>query len=119
MHPIKITCKMDGNVQIVRNAKFNLNIFRIVQEQLNNIIKHANASIVHIGYSQNDAAIILSITDNGSGFDTTKKNSGIGIINIKSRAKFFKGSANFLSKPGEGCILTVTFPVEGSLDKNL
>ena len=109
---------MHVDLQGEKNAKFNLNIFRIVQEQLNNIIKHAKASAVRIGYSKNEVAIILTISDDGSGFDTTKKNTGIGIINIKSRAKFFKGSADFLSKPGKGCTLTVTFPVSSYLDKN-
>jgi PAS domain S-box-containing protein len=118
MHPVKITCNMHVDLQGEKNAKFNLNIFRIVQEQLNNIIKHAKASAVRIGYSKNEVAIILTISDDGSGFDTTKKNTGIGIINIKSRAKFFKGSADFLSKPGKGCTLTVTFPVSSYLDKN-
>jgi PAS domain S-box-containing protein len=114
VYPIKISCKMDNKIQPRVSAKFNLNIFRIVQEQLNNIIKHAKASVVNIGLSQKKIAIILTISDNGSGFDVAKKRKGIGMANIKSRAEFFKGRAEFVSQPGNGCVLTVTFPAGDS-----
>jgi PAS domain S-box-containing protein len=118
VYPIKIYCRMDNKIHLRVSAKFNLDVFRIVQEQLNNIIKHAKASVVKIGLSQNKAAIILSISDNGSGFDVTKKKKGIGIANIKSRAEFYKGRAQFVSQPGNGCVLTVTFPAGDSQDNN-
>jgi len=111
-HPIKIVCKMDESLHTRMSEKFNLDIFRIVQEQLNNIIKHARASRVRIGLSQNETEIQLTVADNGVGFDVTKNVDGIGIINIKSRAEFYKGSATFVSMPGKGCILTARFPVE-------
>jgi signal transduction histidine kinase len=114
VYPMKISCKMNNKIHSKVSAKFNLNIFRIVQEQLNNIIKHAKASIVKIALSQNKTAILLTISDNGSGFDPTKKRNGIGIANIKSRAEFYKGRAQFVSQPGKGCVLTVTFPVRVS-----
>jgi PAS domain S-box-containing protein len=111
-HPIKIICKMDESLHTCTNEKFNLDVFRIVQEQLNNIIKHAKASRVKIVLSQNETEIKLSVADNGVGFDVTKNMDGIGIINIKSRAEFYKGSATFVSMPGKGCVLTARFPVE-------
>lgn len=103
---------MDESLHTRMSEKFNLDIFRIVQEQLNNIIKHARASRVRIGLSQNETEILLTVADNGVGFDVTKNVDGIGIINIKSRAEFYKGSATFVSMPGKGCILTARFPVE-------
>jgi len=114
VHPMKIFCSMDAAVHTPVNAKFNLAVFRIVQEQLNNIIKHANASEVKIDLAQNKGHIVLSISDNGSGFDIKKKTPGIGIQNIKSRAESFQGNARFVSSPGKGCVLTVLFPVEKS-----
>ena len=105
---------MDAAIHTPVNAKFNLAVFRIVQEQLNNIIKHANASEVKIDLSQRKMRIILSISDNGSGFDVKKKAAGIGIQNIKSRAESFGGNARFVSSPGKGCVLTVLFSVEKS-----
>ena len=116
-HPIKIICKMDESLHTRMSEKFNLDIFRIVQEQLNNIIKHAEASRVRIALSQNETEIQLTIADNGVGFDVTKNVDGIGIINIKSRAEFYKGSAAFVSRPGKGCILTARFPVENAIQK--
>jgi len=94
------------------NEKFKLNVFRIVQEGLNNILKHANATKVTISLTQNKKSIILSISDNGVGFDTTNKSKGIGVGNINNRAELYNGNANFISQPGEGCLLIVTFPVD-------
>jgi two-component system sensor histidine kinase UhpB len=93
--------------------KFKLNIFRIIQEHLNNILKHAKATQVNIRLSQDENTVQLDITDNGIGFDTTKKQEGIGIDNIKSRAIAFNGIADFISQPGSGCELRVSFPVAG------
>ena len=94
------------------NDKFKMNVFRMVQEQLTNILKHAKASDVYIMMSERNGKFTLSIADNGIGFDNTKKSShnGIGLRNIISRAEFYKGSARFITKPGNGCKLVITFP---------
>jgi signal transduction histidine kinase len=91
------------------NNKFKLNIFRIVQEQLNNILKYAKATKIIISLLQNQTAVTLIISDNGIGFDTSKKQKGIGMANIKSRAGAYNGHAGFISEPGKGCVLTVAF----------
>ncbi|MEO6838082.1 MAG: PAS domain S-box protein [Ginsengibacter sp.] len=119
VHPVKIeiNCALDSFIENSVTDKFDLNIFRIIQEQLNNILKHAKARKVHINLSQNKKSIILLISDDGIGFDTTIKRKGIGLDNIKSRATMNNGTAEFVSKPGKGCVLTVTFPVnEASLN---
>ena len=82
-----------------------------MQEQLNNIIKHARATEVSIRLSQNNRIILLAITDNGIGFDTHKKTRGIGLANIKSRAAIYNERAEIFSQPDQGCCLSVTFPV--------
>jgi PAS domain S-box-containing protein len=87
-----------------------LALYRIIQEQLNNIIKHAKASKVLINIVQSAEGIILSIRDNGQGFDTTKQRNGIGINNIISRAQVFRGTVIIDSEIGKGCNLTVTLP---------
>jgi PAS domain S-box-containing protein len=91
--------------------KFKLNIFRILQEQIRNIIKHAAASEIDISIVKSGSQIIVTITDNGVGFDCSKKPAGIGMTNIISRAKTYNGNASFISKPGKGCKLLVSFPV--------
>jgi PAS domain S-box-containing protein len=118
LNPVKISCALDSFIEDGVNDKFKLNVFRIVQEELNNILKHAHATEISIGLSQNKKSIILSIIDNGIGFDTRKKRKGIGIANIKSRAASYQGTADFISQAGEGCVLTVVFPlIEGLLNK--
>lgn len=66
---------------------------------------------------QNKKAIHFAISDNGVGFDTGKKKEGIGITNIKSRAASFNGAAEFVSQPGQGCIVELKFPVTTALLK--
>ena len=108
---VKIFCTCASFIENSVNDKFKLNTFRIVQEQLNNILKHASATEVKISLSQNKKIILLSITDNGVGFDVMKKRKGIGVANIKTRAEAYNGRAEFVSQPGLGCVLTVTFPI--------
>ncbi len=108
---VKISCTFEHFKEDSVNDKFKLNVFRIVQEQLNNILKHAKATEASISLSQNKKFVLLSISDNGVGFDTHKAQKGIGIINIKSRAASYDGMADFVSEPGNGCVLNVTFPV--------
>jgi len=89
--------------------KLKTTIFRIVQEQLNNVLKHAAASTVHVSLLEDGPALWLRIHDNGQGFDTRKKRDGIGINNIISRAELFNGQVEIESVPGKGCILSVSF----------
>lgn len=109
--PVKILFTTDRFIEQSADNKFKLNLFRIIQEQLNNILKHAEATRVSIHLLQNKKMIKLVISDNGQGFDIDKKQSGIGIQNIKSRAASYRGSADFISVPGHGCILTTIFPL--------
>ncbi|MEO7982725.1 MAG: PAS domain-containing protein [Bacteroidota bacterium] len=111
VNPLKIDCDLRSFMEDKVNYKFKLNIFRIVQEQLNNVLKHAKATEVRLSLVQTKSSIVLSISDNGIGFDTGKKQKGIGIANIKTRSASYNGVADFVSQPGKGCILTVIFPV--------
>jgi PAS domain S-box-containing protein len=111
VNPVKISLASDSFEENNVNNKFKLNIFRIVQEQLNNIIKYAKARKIIICLSQNKKSIILTISDNGIGFDTRKQQKGIGIANIKSRVESYKGIVDLVSQPGEGCVLTIKFPL--------
>jgi PAS domain S-box-containing protein len=91
-----------------------LTLFRIIQEQSNNIIKYAAASTVQIDIKlDNDNGFIhLYIKDNGQGFDTSvKQEKGIGLANIKNRMEAHNGSMQVVSSPGNGCLLEVGFPV--------
>ena len=89
--------------------KLKVTIFRIVQEQLNNIFKHAKASRINISLKQEKESLQLRIHDDGIGFDTSLKRNGIGLQNIFGRAVAMKGEAVIHSLPGTGCELIVNF----------
>jgi PAS domain S-box-containing protein len=109
---VKIHCTLRPALERPMSDKFKMNAFRIVQEQLTNILKHASASQVTITMSHIGGKFTLIIADNGIGFDNTKKSNhaGIGMRNIISRAEFYRGSARFITKPGGGCKLVIAFP---------
>jgi two-component system, NarL family, sensor histidine kinase UhpB len=85
--------------------------FRIVQEQLNNIIKHSKASRVAIRIYCCKGMAKLSILDNGVGFDSTKPAGGIGLANMAMRLKQLNGEMKITSSPGSGCILNILLPL--------
>ena len=108
---INITYKIDNeNTNALANIQ-QLNVYRIIQEHLNNILKHAEAKNVNINiqYENNEATLL--IRDDGQGFDVTVRRKGIGFNNIQSRAELLNGKMNVISKPGKGCLLVVNFPV--------
>ena len=88
--------------------------FRIVQEQLNNIIKHSKATRVAIRICYCKGMANLSILDNGIGFDPTKPARGIGLANMAMRLKQFNGEMKITSSPGNGCELNITLPVSAT-----
>ena len=88
-----------------------LAIYRILQEQFSNIIKYARASAVQIAVKKQNGHLLMSINDNGVGFDTSVKKNGIGLENIARRMKMFNGKVNIDSSPGKGCRMSVKIPV--------
>ncbi len=98
------------------NENFKLTIYRIIQEQLINILKHSKASQANILLSTNENDIYLEVRDNGIGFDTTKKRKGIGLANIQSRVSMYEGKLIVCSSPDAGSKISVSFPLnEASL----
>lgn len=89
--------------------KLKFTIYRIVQEQLNNIFKHAKASKVIITVQQTSGMLQLNIKDDGIGFDQAKKRDGVGLLNIKTRAELLNGNVLIYSQPGDGCELEINF----------
>ena len=89
-----------------------LMIYRVVQEQLNNILKHAAASRVDIELYTVAENVYLTVKDNGIGFDKNVKSRGIGLRNIDHRVKFHKGHVQIESTPGAGCTLRVSVPLK-------
>jgi two-component system sensor histidine kinase UhpB len=87
-----------------------LNIYRIIQEQTNNIIKHAEAANIYISIETSSDIIEITVTDDGRGFDVGKKRSGIGLSHIVNRAETFNGKVEIKSEPGNGATLKLKIP---------
>ncbi len=88
-----------------------LNVFRIIQEQVNNIVKHAKAGTIKVLLEIKDNNIHLVIEDDGQGFDVNKRRSGIGITNMMNRVESFNGKIKIESAEGAGSKLDVSIPV--------
>jgi PAS domain S-box-containing protein len=108
--PVQIEFDDNGTDLREIDHKLKLTIFRIVQEQLNNIVKHSKATHATVNLSRQQNEIILLISDDGKGCNMKKVKKGVGIINIKSRAEFYNGNVVIISEPGCGFILKVVLP---------
>ncbi|WP_315816553.1 PAS domain-containing protein [Paraflavitalea speifideaquila] len=82
-------------------------IYRIIQEQLNNALKHSEAKAVNIKLVHHEQHVQLTIQDNGIGFDPQQMKPGMGLNNIRNRIEVFNGEMEILSAPGDGCTLNV------------
>jgi PAS domain S-box-containing protein len=88
-----------------------LMLFRIIQEQINNIIRHAQASIIQIYLKTGEGEVVLSVADNGKGFDLKSVKKGHGFDNMSNRADLFGGKVSIDAVPGKGCIIQVVIPL--------
>ncbi|AXY75228.1 PAS domain S-box protein [Paraflavitalea soli] len=82
-------------------------IYRIIQEQLNNALKHSEAQTVVIDLAHRGPHVQLTIQDNGIGFDPEQVKPGMGLNNIRNRIEVFNGEMEIRSAPGNGCTLEV------------
>lgn len=106
----KIQLSVTGNPLFLESQK-ELVLFRIVQEALNNIMKHSLATNIEIQLHYNTELIILNINDNGRGFIREKNDKGTGIANMTRRAVMLKGKCNILSQPGNGTEIKIEIPL--------
>lgn len=101
------------NINIEKRIKNNIEIqvFRIIQELLTNIIKHAKASEVIIQFSEDNNELNAMIEDNGKGFDTKEISFGFGLTNIEHRIENLNGNLVVDSSPGYGTTTIITIPL--------
>jgi signal transduction histidine kinase len=105
------------NYSVRLSAEIESNIYRIVQEALNNIAKHSKASEFTVQLIQHADKLVISVADDGIGFSNGKKNddskSGMGMINIAERVFSMNGEFNMSSEPGDGTEIMIEIPLEG------
>ncbi|NCU02878.1 MAG: PAS domain-containing protein, partial [Chitinophagaceae bacterium] len=100
-----------SSIEEQMDESIKLTIYRILQEQLNNIVRHANAKKVMVEMFQDESKVYLFIADDGKGFDLQTVKKGQGLTNIKSRAELQDGSLEILTSPGYGCKLVIQIPI--------
>ncbi|MCB9219507.1 MAG: hypothetical protein H6610_08630 [Ignavibacteriales bacterium] len=102
------------NQDIYLDQNFEINIYRICQEAIHNIVKHSECSNFFIQFLIRENDLILVISDDGKGFDTenylTNGISSLGLLNLKERVSNFEGNINIESQPNEGTTIFITFP---------
>lgn len=91
--------------------KTKIHIYRMLQETLQNIYKHAKANEVKISFKLKNNVILMSIEDDGQGFNVNKARKGIGLKNINSRIKEIGGTANVFSEIGKGTKFQISIPI--------
>jgi len=94
--------------------------YRIIKELINNTLKHAHASFIHIELNESGQHLSLSYADNGIGFSLESslkgKQTGMGMSNIISRAKSLDGKYNIITSPGKGFEFTISIPINQSVE---
>jgi signal transduction histidine kinase len=108
---LSINTQIDAEILKSLEKKKQVSIYRIIEEQMQNVVKHAKASHVHINLWHDNGALRLLLFDNGRGFDTNKYSKGIGLNNISSRVASMDGELEIVSAPGEGCEMRISVPL--------
>ncbi len=112
LNDIPVSFEFHDELEDILMDEQKLMVFRIVQEQSNNIRKYANAERVLISLTRKEDRIWLVINDDGVGFKTDDvKTNGIGLTNIASRVNVLNGEYKIETYPGNGCTLSVCFPL--------
>jgi signal transduction histidine kinase len=114
VHSIRIAHKdihlhIEGLEEDAIHNELKISVYRIVQEQLNNIMKYADASRIDVFVHHQPDRLNIRVKDNGVGFDSTQQRTGIGITNMISRVNVFGGKIQIDTAPGKGCVLSVHF----------
>ncbi len=105
-----VNCTIDFEEKIKFNSKPNeLFAFRIVQELINNTIKHAEANSINIKLSEENNCIAIHYEDDGIGFNVEEKMDGMGLINLEKRVGLMNGTLTFKSSTGNGFSAIITF----------
>jgi len=102
-------CSLDN----LRFKSDSINVYRIIQEAITNILKHAKATFVRIKIDKTTKILQISIQDNGRGFNFSSNSTGLGLVTMQERAKALGGSIEFHSNAPQGTRILVNIPLIG------
>jgi len=108
-HLIKFTLVVFGMKKPLKK-EYELALYRITQELINNVLKHSEAKNVSLQIGQRDEKIILMIEDDGKGFDLNEHRGGYGLQNLDARTKLMQGVMTIETKPGKGTSVLIEIP---------
>ncbi|RUT69746.1 sensor histidine kinase [Flavobacterium cupreum] len=116
-YPSRLITAFDSQIkwELVSNA-VKINLYRIVQEALQNCNKYAKAKTITVEFKSEINYLILSVFDDGVGFNPQRTKNGIGLHNIEYRAAECKGSVTIKSAKGEGTLLLVKIPIDQKIN---
>jgi signal transduction histidine kinase len=109
---IKLNSSLDIDTEYYLCEEKKVAFYRILQEELSNIIRHSKARNIRVNIMQNNSGIILYTFDDGIGFDLRRAPKGMGLASIRSRAQAFRGMVDIVTAPGKGCSVTVLIPYD-------
>jgi PAS domain S-box-containing protein len=116
-HPIRIAQAEIDEIDGLFSKQAQIHIFRVIQESLTNIFRHARASLISVIVKNERDHISIVVEDNGQGFDLQQvlslERKGIGIASMQERMRIIGGTLNILSQEGSGTRIIVNIPVEG------
>jgi two-component system sensor histidine kinase DegS len=119
---IELKYVVDGEITHRLPQKTENNIFRIVQEAINNAIKYSDTKAIEVRLSQTENDILISVRDDGNGFDeklvearSMNIDSGRGFFNMYERTEYINGNLDIRSAPGQGTTVTLTVPARSSV----
>jgi signal transduction histidine kinase len=108
-HGLAVTMELD-EARFVLAEESSLTLYRVAQEALNNVVRHSGATEARVTLSHSPGEVRLVISDNGQGFDPTRKNSGIGLIGMRERLRAIQGDLLIISGPEGGSTFQVRVP---------
>lgn len=116
---IPIELAADENLKLTLPPARQIAIYRLVQEVLNNVRKHAEATQIKIQVTTSKKTVTFQISDDGRGFDTTTIPSGhYGLIGLRERAEYLRGHVDIASTPGTGTQVKLVIPTTGTESGN-
>lgn len=116
---IELSYRTEGDTSVRLPQKVENNIFRIIQEAINNAIKYSEATRIEVSLEQGERDMMITVQDNGNGFDeklvearSVNIESGRGFFNMYERTEYVNGHLNIRSEPGKGTTVALTVPAK-------
>jgi PAS domain S-box-containing protein len=117
-HGVPCRLSLDEDEDVELGEPYATAVFRIVQESLVNVAKHAGASRVDVRIERRGAAVVLEVADDGAGFslDAPRKAGSLGLMGLRERAQLLQGTVEIDTAPGRGTRIRVLIPVPETAD---